>query len=137
MNRVIEIAPTLGASLTCAAFGIPRATYYRHRAPVYGPRPRRPSPPRKLPASERQQVLETLNEQRFANLAPVEVYATLLEEGRYLCSIRTMHRILTENAAVRERRNQLRHPAYTKPELLASAPNQLWSWVITKLRGPE
>ena len=134
MNSVIQVAPLLGVVATCAEFGIARATYYRHRAPMHGPRPPRPSPQRKLPDLERRGVLETLNEERFADLAPAEVYATLLEEGRYLCSIRTMHRILDENAPVRERRNQLRHPAYTKPELLAIAPNQLWSWDITKLR---
>jgi putative transposase len=81
-------------------------------------------------------VLEVLHEQRFVDLAPAEVFATLLEEGRYLCSIRTMHRILAENAEVRERRDQLRHPAYAKPELLATGPNELWSWDITKLSGP-
>lgn len=137
MDKVILLAPLLGVIATCAAFGIARATYYRKRAPMYGPRPQRPSPQRRLPDLERRRVIETLNEPRFADLAPAEVYATLLEEGCYLCSIRTMHRILAENATVRERRNQLRHPEYTKPELLATAPNQLWSWDITKLRGPE
>jgi putative transposase len=78
-----------------------------------------------------------LNEQRFADLAPAEVHATLLDEGRYLCSERTMYRVLAENAEVRERRDQLRHPAYKAPELLATAPNQLWSWDITKLLGPQ
>ena len=77
-----------------------------------------------------------LHEPRFADLAPAEVYATLLDEGRYLCSERTMYRVLAENAEVRERRDQLRHPAYAAPELLATAPNQLWSWDITKLLGP-
>jgi putative transposase len=136
MGKVIEVAPLLGVVAMCAAFGIARATYYRHRAPMHGPRVRRPSPRRKLSAIERQRIIELLNEPRFADLAPAEVYATLLEEGRYLCSIRTMHRILAENTVVRERRNQLRHPTYTKPELLATAPNELWSWDITKLRGP-
>jgi putative transposase len=81
-------------------------------------------------------VLDVLHEPRFVDQAPAEVYASLLEEGRYLCSIRTMHRILGENAESRERRDQLRHPEYKKPELLATGPNQLWSWDITKLLGP-
>ena len=81
-------------------------------------------------------MLDVLHEPRFADLAPAEVYATLLDEGRYLCSERTMYRVLAENAEVRERRDQLRHPAYQAPELLATAPNQLWSWDITKLLGP-
>jgi putative transposase len=136
MPTVVEMAPLLGVLATCAAFGVALATYYRHRAPVYGPRRQRPSPPRRLPDAERQHVLEVLHEPRFADLAPAEVFATLLGEGRYLCSSRTMHRILEENAEVRERRNQLRHPSYARPELLATAPNQLWSWDITKLRGP-
>ena len=97
------------------------------------PRPKRRSP-RALPEVERARVLAALNEERFANLAPAEVYATLLDEGRHLCSIRTMYRILVENQQVRERRNQLRHPAYVAPELLAKKPNQLWSWDITKLK---
>ena len=137
MNTVIDIAPALGVLATCAAFGVARASYYRKRAPIHGPRQRRSSPSRRLPDCERQQVLEALHEPRFVDLAPIEVYATLLQEGRYLCSVRTMHRILSEHAEVRERRDQLRHPNYQKPELLAAAPNQLWSWDITKLLGPE
>lgn len=136
MPTVIEMAPGLGVLATCAAFGVALATYYRHRTPVYGPKLRRPSPPRRLPDAERQHVLDVLHEPRFADQAPAEVYATLLSEERHLCSSRTMHRILAENAEVRERRNQLRHPNYARPELLATAPNQLWSWDITKLRGP-
>ena len=81
-------------------------------------------------------MLDVLHEPRFVDLSPAEVHATVLEEGRYLCSVRTMHRILAENAEVRERRDQLRHPSYAKPELLATGPNQLWSWDITKLLGP-
>ncbi len=81
-------------------------------------------------------VLEVLNGERFVDLAPRTVWAMLLDEGRYLCSPRTMYRILATAGAVRERRNQLRHPAYKKPELLATGPNQVWSWDITKLKGP-
>jgi putative transposase len=137
MAVVIEHAPKLGVGATCEAFGVPRSSYYRKRAPVYGPKPRRPSPPRRIPDEDREKIAGVLNEERFADLVPAEVYATLLEEGRYLCSIRSMHRILAENVDVRDRRNQLSHPAYARPELLAEAPNELWSWDITKLRGPE
>jgi putative transposase len=137
MNTVLDIAPALGVLATCAAFGVARASYYRQRAPVHGPKLRRPAPLRRLPDCERQQVLDVLHEPRFVDHAPVEVYATLLQEGRYLCSVRTMHRILGEHTEVRERRNQLRHPSYQKPELLATAPNQLWSWDITKFLGPQ
>ncbi len=137
MSLAIEMGPRHGVSETCRALGVPRATYYRKRAPVLGPRPRRSSPPRRLPDTERQQVLDVLHEPRFADLAPPEVHATLLEEGRYLCSVRTMYRILAENAEVRERRNQLRHPHYAAPQLLATGPNQVWSWDITKLLGPS
>lgn len=91
-------------------------------------------PPRALSEQERALVLATLNEDRFCNLAPAEVYATLLDEGTYLCSERTMYRILDEHSQLRERRNQLRHPAYVAPELMANRPNQLWSWDITKLK---
>jgi putative transposase len=94
------------------------------------------SPPRALSEPEKQDVLETLHSERFQDMAPHEVYATLLDEERYLCSIRTMYRILEENAEIKERRNQLRHPDYKKPELLATGPNQVWSWDITNLLGP-
>jgi putative transposase len=136
MATVLDIAPLLGVLATCAAFSVARATYYRHRAPVFGPWPRRPAPPRRIPDDERKHVLDVLHEPRFVDLAPLEVFASLLQEGRYLCSMRTMHRVLAENAEVRERRNQLRHPSYARPELLATGPNQLWSWDITKLLGP-
>jgi putative transposase len=89
-----------------------------------------------LSSEERHAVLETLHSDRFVDQAPATIYATLLDEGRYHCSIRTLYRILEEQAEVRERRNQLRHPVYQKPELLATAPNQVWSWDITKLLGP-
>jgi putative transposase len=126
--------PGLGIAPLCEALGVPRATYYRHRQPkaTCG----RPASPRALTPTERQAVLDVLHEPRFADLAPAEVYATLLDEGRYLCSERTMYRVLAANAEVRERRDQLRRPSYTKPELLATAPNQVWSWDITKLLGP-
>lgn len=97
----------------------------------------RSKPPRSLSAEERERVLLVLHEERFVDKAPREIFATLLDEGRYLCSISTMYRILREHEEVRERRNVLRHPAYAKPELLATAPNQVWSWDITKLKGPQ
>jgi putative transposase len=136
MAAVIEAAPKLGVTATCAAFGVARPTYYRKRAPMFGPKPPRPSPLRRIGEPERKAVLATLHEPRFIDQAPAEVFATLIEEGRYVCSVRTMHRILAENAETRERRDQLRHPAYQRPELMATAPNQLWSWDITKLLGP-
>ena len=136
MNAVIDIAPELGVSATCAAFGVPRASYYRRRAPILGPKLRRPSPARRLCEVERGTVLAVLHEPRFVDLAPAQVHATLLEEGRYLCSLRTMHRVLAENSELRERRNQLRHPSYARPQLMATRPNELWSWDITKLLGP-
>lgn len=136
METVIEMAPKYGVLATCDALGVAPATYYRHKSPFIGPKQRRPRPPRRLGETERQQVLDVLHEPRFMDLAPLEVYSTLLEEGRYLCSVRTMHRILEENTQVRERRNQLRHPVYARPELLATGQNQLWSWDISKLKGP-
>jgi putative transposase len=99
------------------------------------PPQRRPSP-RALTADEQRTVLARLHEPRFVDLAPAEVYATLLDEGAYLCSERTMYRLLAEHTEVRERRDQLRHPTYAAPELLACRPNELWSWDITKLLGP-
>jgi len=90
-----------------------------------------------LAAEERRCVLDLLRQDRFVDQAPAEVYASLLDEGAHHCSIRTMYRILPENNEVRERRQQLRHPVYAKPELLAEGPNQVWSWDITKLMGPR
>jgi putative transposase len=135
MATVTQIGPQLGIAPTCAALGLPRATYYRRRRPRTVPPRRRPSP-RALTADEQITVLARLHEPRFVDLAPAEVYATLLDEGAYLCSERTMYRLLARRAEVRERRDQLRHPAYAAPELLARHPNELWSWDITKLLGP-
>jgi len=136
MAIVREQQATLGVAPVCRALAVPRATYYRWQRPqASGPAPPR-RVPRALPPAERQQVLALLNDERFADLAPAEVYATLLDEGKYVCSIRTMYRVLKENAQVHERRRQLRHPQYAAPELLATGPNQLWSWDITKLKGP-
>ncbi len=136
MAAAHEIAPRVGVAPACAALGVAPATFYRRRKPRAAAPTARPSPPRTLPPAERTAVLDVLHEPRFVDLAPAQVYATLLDEQRYLCSERTMYRILAENQEVRERRNQRRHPGYAAPQLLATAPNQLWSWDITKLRGP-
>ena len=140
MMAAITMRPELGlTNAACAAMGVARSSFYRRRAhlaqPPAEPRPR-PRPDRALTAAERQVVLDLMREPRFADLAPAEIYASLLDQGLYYCSVRTMYRILAENSEVRERRNQLRHPEYKKPELLAEGPNQVWSWDITKLMGP-
>jgi putative transposase len=122
----------------CEALGIPRANYYRWRQPAAVSEPSiRPSPPRTLEPEERQKVLDVLHDAAFVDRSPTEVYATLLEQGQYLCSSRTMYRILADAREVRERRDQCRRPAYQKPELLATAPNQVWSWDLTKLRSAQ
>jgi putative transposase len=133
-----DLGGRVGVAPACRGLGVARATLYRRRAARRCPRPQqpRPRPARSLRDEERQAVLDVLNEERFMDLSPLEVYAILLDGGRYLCSIRTMYRILAAADAVRERRNQLRHPAHKKPELLATGPNQVWSWDITKLPGP-
>jgi putative transposase len=133
-----DLGGRVGVAPACRGLGVARATFYRRRAERVSPRPQqpRPRPARSLSDEERQEVLGVLCEDRFCDLSPLEVYAILLDEGRYLCSSRTMYRILEAADSVRERRNQLRHPAHTKPELLATAPNQVWSWDITKLNGP-
>jgi len=132
------LALTVGVRTACAALGVSRAYYYRQRRRAAPPRPRGGGQqPRALSAAERQAVLDVLHDARFRDAAPAEVYATLLEEGTYLCSQRTMYRLLTAAQEVRERRDQARHPAYTRPELLATRPNEVWSWDITKLRSTE
>jgi putative transposase len=135
---VEQLAPTVGVASACQALGVPRASVYRHRKPpVSRPQaPRRPSP-RALTSPERAQVLEVLHEDRFVDRAPAAVYATLLEEGRYLCSIRTMYRVLHEAGEVHERRPQRNHPHREPPRLVATAPNQTWTWDITRLPGPR
>jgi putative transposase len=140
MDAVAATAHETGViAAACAAVGLSRASFHRRQAAASRPpTPKRPrtKPARALAAVERQRILALLREDRFADQAPAEVYATLLDEGLYRCSIRTMYRILHENGEVRERRQQLRHPVYVKPELLAEGPNQVWSWDITKLMGP-
>lgn len=141
---MIEVFDTLRSGLAvataCQALGVPRAAIYRARqrsrriAPP-GAR-RRVSPPLALSAAEREDVLTLLNSERFADMAPAAIYATLLDEGRYLASIRTMYRLLSAQGQSLERRRQRVHPVYEKPELLATRPNAVWSWDITKLKGP-
>lgn len=120
----------------CDALGVSRATFYRHLQPPERTESPARKPGRALIADEREQVLAALNEERFMDKAPAVVHAKLLDEGTYLCSPRTMYRILEAAHALRERRHQVRHPVYAKPELLATGPNQVWSWDITKLKGP-
>ena len=135
METVALHGPRLGVAQMCTALGVPKASYYR-RLNSSAIRARR-VPARALRAQERQAVLDALHEPRFVDLSPGQVHAQMLDEGRYLCSERTMYRILESAGEVKERRNQRRRPVYTKPELVAMAPNQVWSWDITKLRGPE
>jgi putative transposase len=135
MKAAEQLSERTGVSAACESLGVPRSSFYRARQPKSEPKPR-PTPERALTPEEKEQVRQTLNSERFQDSAPRQVYATLLDEGKYLCSWSTMYRILNEHQEVRERRDQLRHPNYTKPELLATGPNQLWSWDITKLKGP-
>lgn len=135
-----DLTPTTGITTACQTLDLPRSSFYRAQEPLIpvGANPvreRRPSP-RALTVTEKETVRAVLNSERFQDQSPREVYATLLDEDRYLCSWRTMYRILAENDEIRERRNQLQHPVYAKPELLATRPNQVWSWDITKLHGP-
>jgi putative transposase len=130
-----KLGKDVGVTAACRALGVPRSSLYRARHPKPAAKPR-PTPERALSRAERVAVRQELNSERFWDSSPRQVYATLLDEGSYLCHWRTMYRILDEYTEVRERRNQLQHPDYTKPELLATGPNQLWSWDITKLRGP-
>ena len=145
MDAVTQLAPTVGVVAACDFLGVARASFYRQR-PVLGPPAApvpepaspaaRPAPARALSPAERASVLAVLHEERFQDRAPAAIQATLLDEGQYLCSTRTMYRILQQQGESGERRDQLVHPPYQKPELLATAPNQLWSWDITKLLGP-
>jgi len=139
MQAVEELSSTSGTLPACQALGVARATLYRHRRgsrAALTAQPAKRAHPRALCIEEEQAVLAELHGERFVDQAPAAVYAALLDEGRYLCSERTMYRLLAEAGEVRERRDQLRHPAYAKPELLATRANEVWSWDITKLLGP-
>ena len=139
---VTELAPLLGVAEACATLGVPRSIYYRAIRPRPRPvvsdvqPPTSPRPARSLSEAARVQVRDLLHSERFVDCAPRTVYATLRDEQTYLCSWRTMYRLLAEADELRERRNQVRRTGYTAPELLATRPNQLWSWDSTKLRGP-
>jgi putative transposase len=138
METALAVAPEVGMVAACHALGVSRATAYRHRRPRPAAERRpRPRPVMALSDEERDAVLVQLHAERFADRSPAHVYATLLDEGTYLASERTMYRILAAEGETGERRSQLRHPAYARPELLATGPNQLWSWDITKLKGPR
>jgi putative transposase len=136
-RTVDELTPLIGTRPACRALGAAPATIYRRRRPpdLKPPRPRPPSA-RSLSEAEREAVLAELHSERFVDCSPAAVWATLLDEGTYLCSERTMYRLLAANGEVRERRDQLTHPSYARPELLATGPNETWSWDITKLLGP-
>ncbi len=138
MKATETLASEVGTAAACRAMGVSRATLYRRRRPTVLPSETRlkRQQPRALDIGERQEVLDALHSPRFIDKSPAAVYAALLDEGSYHCSTRTMYRILHDHREVRERRNQLRHPNYKKPELLATGPNQVWSWDITKLLGP-
>ncbi|MBA3403247.1 MAG: IS3 family transposase [Gemmatimonadaceae bacterium] len=131
-----HLVPLVGVLVACAALAVNRASYYRWRKPKPSKAPR-PRPVRALSDEENAEVLATLDSERFMEKAPRQVYAELLDEEKYVCSVRTMYRVLENHGQVRERRNQRRHPEYVKPELVARAPNQVWSWDITKVPGPE
>jgi len=137
MNAVLELSRKTGIKPACEALNLNRASFYRAQTPRPEPTEReRPRPPLALSTEEEQRILDTLHSERFMDCSPYQVYARLLDEGQYLCSIRTLYRVLERHQALRERRNQRRHPTYTKPKLLATAPNHVWSWDITKLKGP-
>jgi putative transposase len=143
MDAVLQLSSTVGIESACDVLAISRASFYRQR-PLLGPAlsvlllapAARPVPARALSFDECESVRTVLNSERFQDCSPAAINATLLDEGSYLCSTRTMYRLLEKDGATRERRDHLTHPQYQKPELLATAPNQLWSWDITKLRGP-
>jgi putative transposase len=131
---VEELTPIVGTRPACRVLGAAPATIYRRRRPQPRSFRPRPVPARALSHAEREAVLAVLHSERFVDSSPAQVYATLLDEGRYLASERTMYRLLeARHGGVRERRDQLAHPAYARPELLAERPNEVWSWDITKL----
>ena len=134
IQEVEQLSEKINVSAACRVLGVPRSSFYRAQKPAKLSLPATPS--RSLKSEEKAEIREVLNSERFQDQSPREVYATLLDESVYLCHWRTMYRILAEYTEVRERRNQLRHPQYKKPQLLATGPNQVWSWDITKLLGP-
>ena len=136
IEKAEELGKVIGVSAACRALSVSRSSLYRARQPKQEAKPR-PTPERALSVEEKAQVRETLNSERFCDSSPREVYATLLDEGVYRCHWRTMYRILETHDEVRERRDQCRRPVSSKPELRATGPNQLWSWDIAYLKGPD
>ena len=132
-----SLAQQVGIAPACRALGVSRSTFYRRQRPAPGRQQPRPTPARALSEIERKRVEDTLASQEFVDRSPAEVVATLLDQGRYPCSERTMYRILAANHPVKDRRNQRVHPRHAKPELVATAPNQVWSWDITRLLGQQ
>lgn len=140
MNAIESLSPGAGVRSACEALAVPRASFYRKRvAKPEQDQPETVRPPshRALSAEERGRVLEILHSDRFVDVSPAEVHATMLDEGEFICSPRTYYRILKQEKENGDRRNQRTHPKYAKPELLATGPNEVWSWDITKLRGPK
>jgi len=136
-EAVDELAVHTSVKQACDLLGRPRGSHYRAKQPrMHGPAPKRPTPPNALTAEEQEQVLAALTSERFCDKAVAQTWATLLDEGTYWCSMSTMHRILRAHGAAGERRRLATHPAKKKPELLATGPGQIWSWDITKMRGP-
>jgi len=137
MNTARVLGQDVGVKPACMALGVIRSSYYRDKARLVNPKVNTYShSPLALSGLERATVLDALNSEEFMDKAPMTVFATLLEKGQYLCSVRTMYRLLKKIGQSRERRNQVNRPNYKKPELLATGPNQVWSWDITKLKGP-
>ena len=136
--QAVTLAGLVGPSAASTALGVPRATLHRARRPKAARTPTpRPHPARRIPDDERALIVSKLNDERFCDLAPAEVWARWLDEdGVFPCSVRTLYRLLAERGLVRERRDIARHPVHPRPELVACAPNEVWSWDITKLRGP-
>lgn len=133
-----ELEAVSSTKAACELLGASRASLYRRRRPpVLGPPAPRPIPPNALSEAERQHILAVLRSEEYCDLAPAQVWARLLDDGIYLCSISTMYRLLAIAGENRERRRQRTHPARTRPELIARRPNEVWSWDITKLQGPE
>jgi putative transposase len=138
MNAAMDaLTGVVSARRACALTGRSRATHYRDRRPLHGPPAPRPAPANALSEEEMDELLDLLHTERFVDLAPAQVWAILLDDNRYVASISTMYRALRQHDEVRERRTQATHPARTRPELVAHRPLQVWSWDITKLRGPE
>jgi transposase InsO family protein len=136
MKAAVTLGQTVGIAAACAALAVSRAGFYRARRGRTDPPAERGRSPLALPEALEGEILAVLHSTRFMDQSPYQIYATLLDEGRYLCSIRSFYRILGRHGEVRERRNQARRPVYAKPELIATGPNQVWSWDITKLKGP-